>query len=73
MMAVILCAGFATRMHPLTENIPKSFLTVAGRHVLEYLMDQIADLPGIQIIHIVSNAKFYNQYRRRDKWPNDIV
>ena len=59
MNAVILCAGFATRMYPLTENFPKPLLTVAGRPVLDYLMDQIVDLPQIQAIHIVSNAKLF--------------
>ena len=51
MIAVILCAGFATRMYPLTENFPKPLLTVAGRPVLDYLMDQIVALPRVQAIH----------------------
>lgn len=67
MIAVILCAGFATRMHPLTENFPKPLLTVAGRPVLDYLMDQIVGLPRIQTIHIVSNGKFFNHFCR---WHN---
>ena len=41
MNAVILCAGFATRMYPLTENFPKPLLKVAGTPVLDYLIDQI--------------------------------
>ena len=59
MIAIILCAGFATRMYPLTENSSKPLLPVAGRPVLNYLLDQIVGLPGVQTIHIVSNAKFY--------------
>lgn len=64
MIAVILCAGFATRMYPLTENFPKPLLAVAGRPVLDYLMDQILDLPRIQAVHIVSNAKFFDYFCR---------
>jgi glucose-1-phosphate thymidylyltransferase len=62
MIAVILCAGFATRMYPLTENLPKPLLTVADRPVIDYLMDQMADLPQVQAIHIVSNAKFFGHF-----------
>lgn len=62
MKAVILCAGFATRMYPLTENFPKPLLKVAGRAVIDYLMDQLVDLPQMQEIHIVSNAKFYDHF-----------
>lgn len=62
MIAVILCAGFATRMYPLTENLPKPLLTVADRPVIDYLMDQMADLPQVQAIHIVSNAKFFDHF-----------
>ncbi len=64
MNAVILCGGFATRMYPLTENFPKPLLTVAGRPVLNYLMDQITALPRLQEIHIVSNAKFFDHFCR---------
>ncbi len=64
MIAVILCAGFATRMYPLTENFPKPLLTVAGRPVLDYLMDQIVGLPRVEAIHIVSNAKFFDHFCR---------
>jgi len=62
MIAVILCAGFATRMYPLTENLPKPLLTIADRPVIDYLMDQMADLPQVQAIHIVSNAKFIDHF-----------
>jgi len=62
MNAVILCAGFATRMFPLTRDFPKPLLKVAGRPVLDYLMEQIVVLPDIQSVHIVSNAKFYKHF-----------
>jgi glucose-1-phosphate thymidylyltransferase len=63
MNAVILCAGFATRMYPLTENFPKPLLQVAGRPVLDYLIDQVVALPGIQTVHIVTNDRFYGHFQ----------
>jgi UTP-glucose-1-phosphate uridylyltransferase len=37
MIAVVLCAGFATRMYPLTKEFPKPLLDVAGRPVIDFL------------------------------------
>lgn len=62
MIAVVLCAGFATRMYPLTKNIPKPLLDVAGRPVIDYLMNQLVELPGLQAIYLVSNKKFYPHF-----------
>jgi glucose-1-phosphate thymidylyltransferase len=62
MIAVVLCAGFATRMYPLTKNFPKPLLDVAGKPVINYLMDQLVVLPGLDAIYLVSNGKFYSQF-----------
>ncbi|NNK95609.1 MAG: nucleotidyltransferase family protein [Desulfobacterales bacterium] len=68
MKVVILCAGYATRMYPLTKNFPKPLLKIADRPVLDYLIDQIIDLPLIESIHIVSNARFYDHFVH---WQSD--
>ena len=65
MIAVILCAGFATRMHPLTRNFPKPLLRVADRPVIEYLLNQLVELPEPNVFHIVSNDRFFNHF---EKW-----
>lgn len=62
MNAVILCAGFATRMYPLTRDFPKPLLPVADRPVIDHLMDQIAELPGLRAVHVISNRKFIDHY-----------
>jgi len=62
MNAVILCAGFATRMYPLTKNFPKPLLEVAGKPVIDYLMEQIIALAEIKSVHIISNAKFFHHF-----------
>jgi len=64
MNAILLCAGFATRMYPLTKNFPKPLLPVAGQPVLDYLTDQISTLDGIDAVHVVSNHKFYDHFIR---------
>jgi len=62
MNAIFLCAGFATRMYPLTRNFPKPLLEVAGRPVLDYLLDQVVELDGLETIHVVTNARFVEHF-----------
>jgi glucose-1-phosphate thymidylyltransferase len=64
MMAILLCAGFATRMYPLTVDFPKPLLPVADKPVIDYLIDQIVLLPEIDSIHLVTNAKFFDHFVR---------
>jgi len=40
-IAIILCAGYGTRMYPLTKDTPKPLLQVGKRPVLDYLMDRL--------------------------------
>ncbi len=68
MNVVILCAGFATRMYPLTKHFPKPLLMVAGKPVLDYLLDQIMAMPDICSIHIVSNDRFFDHFK---DWRDD--
>ncbi|MBQ5770536.1 MAG: nucleotidyltransferase family protein [Clostridia bacterium] len=61
MKAIILAAGYATRLYPLTENMPKALLKVGSKAILEHLLDAFAFVEEIDEIHIVSNARFYEQ------------
>jgi glucose-1-phosphate thymidylyltransferase len=61
-IAIVLCAGFAIRMYPLTKAFPKPLLKVAGRPVIDYLMDQLVELPGLETIYLVSNGKFHPHF-----------
>ncbi len=61
MKAIILAAGYATRLYPLTENMPKALLTVGKKPILEHLLDAFTSESVIDEIHIVSNARFYDQ------------
>jgi glucose-1-phosphate thymidylyltransferase len=59
MIAVLLCAGYATRLYPLTRDFPKPLLPVADKPVIDYLVEQIDGLPEIESLHIVTNQKFH--------------
>lgn len=58
MKNVILAAGYATRLYPLTENFPKPLLKVGSRNILERLLDDIDQLSEIDEHIIVTNHRF---------------
>ena len=58
MKCLILAAGYATRLYPLTENFPKSLLTVGDKTILDLLLDDIEASGGVDGYIVVSNHKF---------------
>jgi glucose-1-phosphate thymidylyltransferase len=58
MKAIVLAAGYATRLRPLTNTVAKPLLPLAGRPMVDYIYDKIAQVPGIDAVHVVTNAKF---------------
>jgi len=69
LIAILLCAGYATRMYPLTKDVPKPLLPVAGRPVLDYLMAQLLELQEIDRVHIITNDRFAAHFETwRKKW-----
>ncbi len=61
MKCIILAAGYATRLYPLTENFPKPLLKVNDRPIIEWLMDDISD--KMEEFIIVTNHKFADIFR----------
>ena len=61
MKALILAAGYATRLYPLTETVAKPLLPLAGRPMLDYLIDRIRD-SDVDEIHLVTNHKFADSF-----------
>ena len=61
MKAVILAAGYATRLYPLTKNMPKGLLKVGGRTLLDLICGKLNAVSEIDEILIVTNAKFFAQ------------
>ncbi len=64
MKLIILGAGYATRLYPLTLNQPKPLLAVAGKPMLEHLLDSVIPIKGIDHVYIVTNAKFAGHFKR---------
>jgi len=62
MQCIILAAGYATRLHPLTLNQPKPLLPIAGTPIIDYLIDKIDGL--VDEIFVVSNNQFYPHFFR---------
>lgn len=62
MKCIILAAGYATRLYPLTENFPKPLLEIQGKSILEWLIKDIETIAHIDEAIIVSNHKFYPQF-----------
>ena len=63
MKVIILAAGYATRLYPLTLTRPKPLLPVAGKPMIDYVLDNIAPIGGIERVYIVTNAKFAEQFQ----------
>ncbi|MFA5339223.1 MAG: nucleotidyltransferase family protein [Candidatus Omnitrophota bacterium] len=62
MKAVILAAGYATRLYPLTKDKPKPLLTVGRKTIADHLVQKLCDIKGINAIYIVTNRKFYGVF-----------
>ncbi len=61
---VILAAGYATRLYPLTLNIPKPLLKVKGnKAVVDFIVDDLQKCRLIDEIIVVTNHKFYHHFR----------
>src|SRR5215467_1149242 len=63
MKLIILAAGYATRLYPLTLNQPKPLLQVAGKPMLEHVLDNLKSLTDLDHIYIVTNAKFAGHFQ----------
>jgi glucose-1-phosphate thymidylyltransferase len=64
MNVLILAAGYATRLYPLTKTKAKPLLEVAGKPMIEWVLDNLAGVPDIATVYVVTNAKFADDFRR---------
>lgn len=68
MKCLILAAGYATRLYPLTENFPKPLLTVQDKTILDWLIDDIDSLGTVDEYVVISNHKFAHHFI---EWASD--
>lgn len=64
MQILILAAGYATRLYPLTLNQPKPLLNVAGKPMLEHVIDNLTPIEGIEEVFVVTNQKFVDHFTK---------
>lgn len=64
MDAIILAAGYATRLYPLTENMPKPLLAVGGKTIIGHIISKLEAIGSINKIYIVTNDKFEQHFRK---------
>lgn len=62
MKAVILAAGYATRLYPLTKNFPKPLLEIGGKAIMDHIMEKIERVSLIDGIFVVTNLRFYDHF-----------
>lgn len=62
MKCLILAAGYATRLYPLTENFPKPLLRVGEKSILDWLVDDLVANTDINEFVVISNHKFARQF-----------
>lgn len=64
MIAVILAAGYATRLYPLTRDVPKPLLEVAGRSIVDRIIDNAEGIADLREIVVVTNHRFVEHFQR---------
>ena len=75
MKAILPVAGYATRLFPLTKDLPKTLLKVGDKTLLDHTIEKIEEL-GINDIYITTNAKFYEhfvQWKKNYTGPSNIT
>ncbi len=78
MKVILLCAGYATRLYPLTQDRPKPLLPVGNRAILEWTLDRLEKVDGIDGVFVVSNDKFAGHFEKwagtvRYPWPIEVI
>jgi len=64
MKAVITCAGYASRLWPLTKDTPKPLLEVKNRPIVAHIIEKVVEIPEVDVIYIVTNEKFYSNFEQ---------
>lgn len=75
---IVLAAGYATRLYPLTLDKPKALLEVAGKPMINHVLDQLATISEIKNVWVVTNAKFHAPFETwartyKTERPNWII
>ncbi len=69
MKAIILAAGYATRLYPLTINKPKALLPINNKPIINYIIEEIETIDAVDEIIVISNHKFADNFK---EWANTL-
>jgi glucose-1-phosphate thymidylyltransferase len=69
MKALILAAGYATRLYPLTKDYPKPLLKVGQKPIIDYIIEKLETIDEIEEIIVVTNSKFMPHFK---KWATGL-
>lgn len=70
MKAIILAAGYATRLYPLTKNKPKALLPINNKPIINYIVEEIETIDAVDEIIVISNHKFADNFNEWVKTLN---
>ncbi len=75
MDVILLCAGYGTRLRPLTDTTPKPLLPVGGRPIIEYIIDDLRTHIAPKRFIVVTNHRFYSDFIRwaKEKGYEDVL
>ncbi|MCL2187597.1 MAG: sugar phosphate nucleotidyltransferase [Defluviitaleaceae bacterium] len=76
MTCIVLAAGYATRLYPLTENFPKPLLDVGGKPILDWLLGDVAATGLVDEYYIISNHKYahhFTQWAQAVPYPITVL
>ena len=68
MDCILLAAGYATRLYPLTKDKPKALLTLGKKTILDIVMDRISEISEIDNVYIITNHRFADNF---EEWAKD--
>ena len=76
MKNIVIAAGYATRLYPLTENFPKPLLKIGDSTILDRMMADIDAIPEIDEHIIVTNHRFahiFEEWRKNSNYSKPIT
>ena len=63
MKCILLCAGYATRLFPLTENFPKALLEIEdGKPLLDYIISEVNTIDEVDEVFIITNNRYFDHF-----------
>ena len=76
MKAIILAAGYGTRLHPLTKETPKQLLEVGDKKIIDHILDKLGEVKAVDKIYLVTNSFYYPRFvewQKTSSYPIEII